>query len=107
MSVSLEKGPMPATEGEQSSVDYAAMYKEAHPDAVEDRKKAEAMAYGMDPGETQVRSANNEAVDRAINDRPDHEINEALMDAVDGRFAADRAATKVAKAYDDGQKNKR
>jgi len=101
--VSLEKTPQDGS----SSVDYAAMYKEQHPDAVEDVKKAEFMAHATNQAETNRVIQSQEAIDEAMADRPDHVIQQSLDSAAASRERADIIAKKVADTYDATQEFKR
>lgn len=108
MSVSLEKTPMPSSEeAGQSAVDYAGMYKEQHPDAVEDKNKAELMAHATNVAETNSVIQRQEAIDKAMADRPDHVIKLSLDSAAASLDRADRISKKVADAYDATQELKR
>ena len=62
--MSEQLGQDPAAE--DRSVDYKSLYKEAHPDAIEDPHKAEVMAHASQGHEEEVTLERQRAVDRAI-----------------------------------------
>ena len=107
MSVSLEKPPMPSSEeAGKSAVDYEVMLQEAQApvetpvDENAGRFKDAGLAHGIANGEAgNYENANliarNRAVDAAIADRPDHEINTHINDAQGYRASADRIYDKV------------
>jgi hypothetical protein len=77
--------------GGKEQVDYEALYKEAHPGAVDDVKKAELMAHAGDEFETQVveerRKALEHASQAAISDEG-YDHTDAAYDHADAAKAA-------------------
>lgn len=90
------------------ATDFAALYKEAHPNAVEDVKKAELMARAGDAAETEVakhRTAAYEAADKIGDPGTTHsEIGDEIIDhieaAEDARELADEKEREVGGVYD-------
>lgn len=117
MSVSLEKGPAPSGD-EAPGVDYDAMYKEAHPNAVGgagDTEKAEHMAYGAKPeadSAANLRNAVKERQNERMRPTSQVDVVSAYLGAADDGMEsaakhdrkADAAADRVGKAYDELQK---
>lgn len=103
MSEQLPEGHAEKTEG---TTNYAALYKEAHPGAVADIRKAEHMAYATDADETAVVENRKKALEHAgkIGEPSEYNHLDATVDYVeaahDAREVADGKAREVAGVYD-------
>jgi hypothetical protein len=100
------KGPEESGNGE-TSTDYAAMYKEAHPDAVEDVKKAEVMGYAGKDDEEKVVAERAKALDAASKvgqyngyDSFEGQARKAAGEAKKSRVDADKKEGFAADIYD-------
>jgi hypothetical protein len=90
------------------ATDFAALYKEAHPDAVEDVKKAELMARAGDAAETEVAQHRTAALETAAKTGdPDRdmaddvaEVEDHIEAAEDARQQADLKEGAVGDVYD-------
>ena len=93
----------------ESGTDYAAMYKEQHPNAVEDVDKAHTMALASSSSEEEIVALANKA--KEVAERGGlHDVDlsgELLTEARSSRIDADKQAEAAAVKWEDDQVKKR
>ena len=100
----------PEQQESTSSVDYAALYKEQHPGAIEDIDKAKVMAQVGNPAETELADHRKNAIFHASklgapNHRDaDYEARQAIEAAQKARIAADEIEDRAGDYYDQAKK---
>jgi hypothetical protein len=107
--IHMSERPHESQPEEIGATDFAALYKEAHPNAVEDVKKAELMARAGDTAETEVaqhRTAAYEVAGKAGDPDRDgaddvFEAEDHIEAAKDARELADLKEHEVGRAYDE------